>query len=141
MGMSASTACMSVCQMCAGARGGQKSLSDPRELELQMLGSHHVVLGINLGLSGLMASILTHWAISPATSHQPLNFLSLLLVLSEVSSIGCYLLASQATFHTKNRSNSHIAFLLLAPYVSSYSKMFSWFHLSNDSANCHGGCM
>lgn len=28
-----------------GARGGQKRMSDPLELELQMVESHHVVLG------------------------------------------------------------------------------------------------
>ena len=60
MGMSASTACMSVCQMCAGARGGQKSLSDPRELELQMLGSHHVVLGSKARSFGRAARAFNH---------------------------------------------------------------------------------
>lgn len=56
------------------ARGGQKMASDPLELALQMVVSHHVwVLGIKSGPSARAATALKHLAISPALQRNFLN--------------------------------------------------------------------
>jgi len=46
-------ACMSACHVCKGAHRGQKMVSDPRELELQVVVNHSVfVLGTKLRIFG-----------------------------------------------------------------------------------------
>lgn len=46
-------ACMSACHVCKGAHRGQKMVSDPRELESQVVVNHSVfVLGTKLRIFG-----------------------------------------------------------------------------------------
>lgn len=67
-------ACMFICTTCVpGAHGGRKKASDPLEMELQTIVSHHVVLGTK-HRSFSRTSALNYWAIFSAPIFYYFNY-------------------------------------------------------------------